>query len=117
MTDWRDAVFAELDYGFRRARRVLGRGVRECRAFMVRDREWKYVHWEGFRPQLFALADDPARTRDLGADPRFEGERARFRDRLLDWLATAKRRTTVDDALVEARTDAHRAHGIHIGVW
>ena len=117
LTDWRDAVFAELDYGFRRARRVLGRGVRECRASMVRDREWKYVHWEGFRPQLFALADDPGETRDLGADPRFEGERARFRERLLDWLATAKRRTTVDDALVESRTDAHRAHGIHIGVW
>ena len=29
---WRDAVFSELDYGFRRARRVLGRGVRDCRA-------------------------------------------------------------------------------------
>ena len=24
---WRDAVFSELDYGFRRARRVLHRGV------------------------------------------------------------------------------------------
>ena len=115
--DWRDAVFAELDYGFRRARRVLGRGVRECRAYMVREREWKLVHWEGFRPQLFALADDPGEQRDLGADPRFDAERARLRERLFDWLAAGKRRTTVDDALVEARTDTHRAHGIHIGIW
>jgi arylsulfatase A-like enzyme len=114
---WRDAVFSELDYGFRRARRVLGRGVRDCRAYMVRERDWKYIHYEGFRPQLFALADDPAEQRDLGADPRFEAERARLRERLFDWLAAGKRRTTVDDALVEARTDAHRAHGIHIGVW
>jgi arylsulfatase A-like enzyme len=114
---WRDAVFAELDYGFRRARRVLQRGVRECRAYMVRERDWKYVHYEGFRPQLFALADDPGERRDVGADPRFDAERARLRERLFDWLAAGKRRTTVDDALVESRTDAHRAHGIHIGVW
>jgi arylsulfatase A-like enzyme len=114
---WRDAVFAELDYGFRRARRVLGRGVRECRAWMVRDREWKYVHWEGFRPQLFALADDPGEQVDLGADPGHESVRARMRERLLDWLAASKRRTTVDDAGVEAHTDTHRAHGIHIGIW
>ena len=84
---------------------------------MIRERAWKYIHWEGFRPQLFALEDDPGEARDLGADPRFEGERARLRDRLLEWLASGKRRTTVDDALVESRTDAHRAHGVHIGVW
>lgn len=115
--EWRDAVFAELDYGFRRARRVLKRGVGECRAWMVRDREWKYVHWEGFRPQLYRLADDAGELADLGADPRFDAERARLRERLFDWLAAGKRRTTIDDALVESRTDAHRAHGIHIGIW
>jgi arylsulfatase A-like enzyme len=114
---WRDAVFAELDYGFRPARRVLGRGLRDCRAFMVRDHERKYVHFEGFRPQLFDLAADPMEQRDLGADPRFEAVRARMRERLFDWLAARKRRTTVDDAGVEERTDTHRAHGIHIGIW
>ena len=114
---WRDAVYSELDYGFRRARRLLHRGVRDCRAYMIRERDWKYIHWEGFRPQLFALSEDPGEYRDLGADPRFEAERARLRERLFDWLAAGKRRTTVDDAVVEARTDTHRAHGIHIGVW
>ena len=117
LADWRDAAFSELDYGFRRARRVLGRGVRECRAFMVRTQEWKYVHWEGFRPQLFDLVGDPRELNDLGADPGHDAIRARMRDRLFDWLATLQRRTTVTDALVEARTDAHRAHGVHIGIW
>jgi hypothetical protein len=32
-------------------------------------------------------------------------------------MATAKRRITVADETVESRTDAHRAHGIHIGIW
>ena len=44
-------------------------------------------------------------------------ERARMRERLFDWMATGKRRTTVSDDLVGNRTDAHRAHGIHIGIW
>ena len=43
--------------------------------------------------------------------------RARLSERLFDWLATRKRRTTVDDEAVERRTDNHREHGIHIGIW
>ena len=38
-------------------------------------------------------------------------------ERRFDWLVTLKRRTTVGDATVMHRTDAHRRHGIHIGVW
>jgi arylsulfatase A-like enzyme len=61
--DWRDAAFSELDYAFRDARRALGRPVGACRAWMVRTRRWKYVHWQGMRPQLFDLAHDPDRPR------------------------------------------------------
>jgi len=115
--DWREAAFSELDYGFRRARQVLRRGVGECRALMVRTPEWKYVHWEGFRPQLFDLRADPREFVDLGADPRHDAERARLRERLFDWLATLKRRTALAEAAVDAHTDTHRRHGIHIGIW
>jgi len=114
---WRDAVFCELDYGFRRARRLLGRGVRECRAWMVRTPDWKHVYWRGMRPQLFDLRADPLETRDLGADARHGRTRAEMDERLLDWLTGLNRRTTVADAEVERRTDAHRPHGIHIGIW
>jgi arylsulfatase A-like enzyme len=113
----RDAAFSELDYGFRRARRVLGRDVQSCRAWMVRTRQWKYVHWQGLRPQLFDLLQDPLELVDRGADARCARERGEMRERLFDWLSTRKRRTTVDDATVDVRTDAHRRHGIHIGIW
>jgi hypothetical protein len=83
---------------------------------MVRTEAWKSVHWEGFRPQLFDLE----RTRTSSAIsvpiPRTM-PCARGWERLFDWLASLERRTTVTDDRVEARTDAHRAHGIHIGVW
>ena len=114
---WRDGVFCELDYRFRRARRVLGRDVDACRAFMVRTAEWKYVHWQGFRPQLFDLARDPLELQDLGAAP---GTTASARNCARDFSTGSRdlrRRTTVSDALVEARTDAHRGHGVHIGIW
>ncbi len=114
---WRDAVFAELDYGFRRARQVLGRGVQDCRAFMVRTADRKYVHWQGFRPQYFDLAADPDEFHDRGADAGFATDRARLAEQLFEWLATRKRRTTASDADVERHTDTHRRHGIHIGIW
>ena len=58
--DWRDAAFA-------RARLRLpprAHGARPRRARMPRvdgahAAQWKYVHWEGFRPQLFDLDADP----------------------------------------------------------
>ena len=33
--------------------------------FMVRFGRYKYVHYEGYRPQLFDLENDPLETRDL----------------------------------------------------
>jgi len=114
---WRDAVFAELDYGFRRARTVLGRGVRDCHAWMVRTWRWKYVHWQGMRPQLFDLDADPSELKDLGASAGYGDVVTEMRARLFDAFAASKRRTTVSDAEIARRTDAHRRHGIHIGIW
>ena len=114
---WRDCVFSELDYSYRRARVVLGRRASACRGFMVRTSEWKYVDWQGFRPQLFDVARDSLELNDLGAAAGFERIRSELRERLFEWLAGLSRRTTVSDAQVEARTDAHRRHGVHIGIW
>lgn len=48
--------------------------------FMIRFRQYKYVHYEGFAAQLFDLATDPFETRDLAKeagheDVMAEGER------------------------------------------
>ena len=114
---WRDAVFSELDYAFREARLMLGRKPNECRAIMVRDDRWKYVWWQDFRPMLFDLADDPQERRDLGGEPGNDGVKRAMEDRIAAWLKGRKTRVTVDDAYVAARTNTHRKHGIHFGVW
>jgi arylsulfatase A-like enzyme len=116
-SQWRERAISELDYSFRRARLVLGRRADECRAVMVRTALWKYVHWQGFRPQLFDLADDPLELVDLGADAAYENVRRGMRDRLVEWHLSLDPRITADARDIEARTDTHRARGIDIGIW
>jgi arylsulfatase A-like enzyme len=114
---WRDAVFSELDYSVRDARRFLGRNPHECRAMMVRTDRWKYVWWQDFRPMLFDLQNDPKEQKDLGANQNYAHVRREMEGRLDAWLKARKTRVTVDDAFVEARTASHKKHGIFFGVW
>jgi len=114
---WRDAVFSELDYSFREARTILGRKPNECRAIMVRTDRWKYVWWQGYRPMLFDLANDPRERRDLGDDLTYAPIFREMEDRLNAWAKARKSRVTVDDAYVAARTAKHRQHGIFFGQW
>jgi len=115
--EWRDAVFAEADYAWRHARLALGIGPAEARAFMLRTEGWKYIHYEGFRPQLFDLADDPAELRDLGRSPDHADTRAELHERLFQWLRRRRTRTTIRDDEVARRTGTGRQRGYLIGVW
>jgi len=114
---WRDAVFSELDYSFREARKILNRRPSDCRAIMIRTDRWKYVWWQDFRPMLFDLVNDPKERRDLGANGNYAHVFAEMEARLAAWLKARKTRVTVDDAYVDARTAKHRQHGIFFGQW
>ncbi len=115
---WRDAVFSELDWTFRGARRRLGLPTGHHHAWMVRTADWKYVHWSsGMRPQLFDLRADPDEFHDRGADPVLEGVRDAMRERLLAWFASLKRRTTITFEEAEMRTDSHKRAGVFFGEW
>jgi arylsulfatase A-like enzyme len=114
---WRDAVVSELDYSFRQARRDLRRGPDECRAWMVRTSRWKYVEWQGMRPQLFDLLADPFEFRDLGDLPDLSTVRDEMRERLWSWISRLKRRTTVTLDEVESSTAMHERAGVFFGKW
>ncbi len=114
---WRDAVVSECDYAFRAARRELGVSPDKARAFMLRTARWKYIVYEGFRPQLFDLENDPCELADLGADPRFASIRTDLDQRLFAWSRNRRCRITMSDQEVEKRTDTHRQRGILFGMW
>jgi arylsulfatase A-like enzyme len=117
VTDWRDAVFAEADYAWRHARLNLGLAADAARAWMVCDGQWKFIWYQGFRPQLFNLADDPGELSDLGDDPDYEAVRRRMKDRLFDWFAARGGRVTISDREVNNRAGKARERGYLFGLW
>ena len=95
-----------------KARLELGLGQSDARSYMVRNDRWKYVFFEGFRPQLFDMLNDPKEQADLGTDPNHEDTRRELHERLFRWLRTRAIRTTMSDEIVEQRTNTARDRGI-----
>ena len=117
LSGWRDAAVSELDYSFRRASFELKVPPDRARAWMVRSARWKYIFYEGFRPQLFDLENDPQELTDRGADPALASLRAEFQDRLFEWARNRRMRITISNAAVAKRAGTARDRGIIIGEW
>jgi arylsulfatase A-like enzyme len=115
--DARDAVISELDYSFRAARTDLGVAADKARAYMVRTKEWKYIFFEGFRPQLFDLKADPKERNDLGADPKHARIRKRLYDRLFEWSRSRKMHITERYPPPRPVENGSRYGSILIGEW
>lgn len=118
-SNWREFAVSEADYAWRHARLTLGLPPDATRAIMLRDERYKYVHYEGFRPQLFDLLNDPSEQHDLGGDrsESYHVVRQRMREALLEWYQQLKRRTTISNAVVDDRTGKAHQRGYLFGVW
>ena len=84
---------------------------------MVRTQRWKYVHYEGLRPQLFDLEHDPDELLDLGTDAAHAAVREQMAARLFDWLRQRKRTTTIAHEDIELWNRREIDAGIRIGEW
>ncbi len=115
--EWRNAVISETDYAFRQARLDLEVAPEAARGWMLCTERWKYVHWEGFRPQLFDLENDPKELRDLGGDPAFVDVRIDLNEDLFDWLRGRRTRVTISDEEVARRTAGSKKRGYLFGEW
>jgi hypothetical protein len=100
---WRRYAISEYDYAFQApARERLGQPIDRCRMTMVRSERWKYLAYDGFRPQLFDLENDPQELHDLGADPAY-ARCAKAPGYLFEWLRGLKRRTTISHQEINVR--------------
>ncbi|MDN3518236.1 alkaline phosphatase family protein [Aquisalimonas lutea] len=115
--NWRDAVVSEMDYAWRHARNTLGVEPDAARTTMLRTEQWKYVHYRGFRPQLFDLHNDPGEHRDLANEPEYSGILRDMADRLFSWMERRRTRITVSNERVASLTGKARERGYIFGAW
>ena len=80
--------------------------------FMLRDGQYKYVHYPDHPPQLFDLQVDPDELTNLADDPAYEPVLDRFRQRLTE-------RVDPDPATVDrrARRDQRRRQSRPVEQW
>ena len=114
----RDFAVSEIDYADRGVRALLQLHPYQCRASMVRDHRWKYIHHHQFEAQLFDLDNDPAELIDLGRDPQHAAVRQRMKDFLFEWRGNLKHRCGLDyDFMTEQSPERDEEWGIIIGRW
>ena len=113
---WRNFAFSEIDYSERGSRGVLGIEPYRCRASMVADHQWKYIHYLDYPPQLFNLVDDPDELNDLGQAAQTQAVRQRMFEALFEWKQGLKNRVGIDyDHLEGQGPQRDETFGIIIG--
>ena len=45
-------------------------------------KQWKYIYFKGFSPQLFNLENDPYEFKDLGQHPDYSGIRENLKEKI-----------------------------------
>jgi arylsulfatase A-like enzyme len=116
--EWRQHAISEIDYSERGPRGLLDLHPYQCRAYMIRTDQWKYILYEGFRPQLFDLENDPTEFVDLGDDLGYRVIRRELHDRLFTWLRRRRARSEVAATrLFDMGPERDEGLGIRIGQW
>ena len=114
---WKDSVFSETDYSFNEARKILNLGASDARAFMIRNKKWKYIYYKGFPSQLFDLENDPDEFVDLGQSLDHIKIREEMKELLLQRIINRKNRVAATDEFVVKERDYTKENDIMIGVW
>lgn len=88
-TSWRRHVFAEAELGEpdtpTRFERALELSASNANYAVLRDKQYKYVHFNGgLPPMLFNMQDDPAEECDLAGDAAHFDTLRQFASRMLD---------------------------------
>lgn len=116
--NWRQYVLSEIDYSDRGPRTLLNIAAYECRATMIRDKRWKYIYHNLFRPQLFDMQKDANELNDLGDDPTYGKTCSDMQQLLVDSRRRLKPRVGVPyDNLAGMGPERDEARGIIIGRW
>ena len=114
----RDYTISQIDYSDRGPRVSLNLHPYDCRAHMIRNKEWKYILHEKFRPQLYDMKNDPEELFDLGDFAEYSSVRDEMHEIIFTWFRKRLIRTEMDyDSLFEMGVERDEKMGILIGHW
>jgi len=87
---WRTAAHWEFDFRniqTHRAESQFELLSQQCNLCVIRDQNYKYVHFAGLPPLLFDLQNDPSETTNLVNSPDYVNVRLQYAEALLSWRA------------------------------
>jgi arylsulfatase A-like enzyme len=85
---WRQQ--AHWEYDFRsitddRVEKILGIDMDDCTLNVIRDEDYKYVHFTALDPLLFDVRADPQDRHNLADDPAYASVALKYAQKLLSW--------------------------------
>ncbi len=114
----REYTISQIDYSDRGPRVSLNLHPYDCRAHMIRNKDWKYILHEKFPPQLYDMKNDPKELFDLGSYKKYASVREEMHEILFTWFRNRLIRTEMDyDSLFEMGVNRDEKMGILIGHW
>lgn len=104
-TNWRTE--AHWEYDFRSVKdgeameQTLGLTLNQCTLNVIRDFDFKYVHFTNLPPLLFDLNNDPEELTNLAADPSYASTVLHYAQKMISWRMENDERTLTNLALEE----------------
>ncbi len=101
---WRQEAHFEFDFRDildQAAETELGITSDQCQLAVIRDRDWKYVHFPALPPLLFDLRDDPHEFVNRASDPACREALLHYAQRMLSWRMEQADRTLARTHLTE----------------
>ena len=119
--EWRTFAVSEVDYADRGAKYILDQPHHECNTVMIRTERWKYIHVDGYRPQLFDMFNDQNELNDLGGDQSAEISSVvtEMKEHLITFLLRRKTRITTPPEKIDSIVGGNNREkrGIYIGFY
>lgn len=111
---WRDAVHYEIDFrtspNLTRldAEKNLGLAPDDCYFAVIRDDQYKYIHFATLPPLLFDMQNDPYEMHNLAEHPEHSGVMLRYAQKMLSWRMRYADRTLANfhlssDGVIDGR--------------
>lgn len=110
--EWRTEVHWEFDFRDiiqQRAEKSLGIPSNRCNLAVVRDEQFKYVHFAALPPLLFDIEDDPGELNNLAGSSDYKDTVLELSHKLLSWRMEHTERGLTDTLLTSSGPVVNRA--------